>query len=149
METTSFEIPYSTSQLVDRAYIKLKALSSSSDKRAFCKPEIIKHNRKSYITNFIKFCDSINREPEYVKKFIDTYMNSTTSIISDNNMNDDKSGLKFNNIFKPDLIMNSITNYMKEYVLCNLCKSGNTQIKKRDRISYICCNNCKADRAIA
>jgi translation initiation factor 2 beta subunit (eIF-2beta)/eIF-5 len=114
----TYEIPYTTEQLLDRGYNKLKLLNSQNNKKAFCKPEIINHNRKSYITNFIKFCD------------------------------DEKSGLKFNMMFKKDIIMNTVTGYMKEYVLCSLCKSGNTEIKKIDRINFLKCNNCKADKAI-
>jgi len=134
--------------LINRAYNKLKSLQTSETRKTFCKPEIVNHNRKSYIINFIKFCDSINRTPEHVQKFINVDMSASTSIVSENNMNDDKSGLKFNNIYKTMIIMTSITNYMKEYVLCQLCKSGNTEFKKIDKNNYLCCNNCKANKVI-
>jgi translation initiation factor 2 subunit 2 len=142
------EIPYTIEQLIDRGYTKLKLLNSQIEKKAFCKPEIINHNRKSYITNYMKFCESIKREPEHLQKYIDHEMNAATSIIANGSMNDEKSGLKFNMMFKKDIIMNTVTGYMKEYVLCSLCKSGNTEIKKVDRINYLKCNNCKADKAI-
>ncbi len=55
-----------TSHLINRGYFKLKELQKS-DKKIFIKPEITSHNRKTYITNFIKYCGSINREPENVR----------------------------------------------------------------------------------
>ena len=141
-------VNFTTSELIDRSYMQLKSIMGKSDKKAFCKPIIINHNRKSYITNFISFCNSINRESEQVKKFFENDMNAITSLMSDNNINEEVSGLKFNSMYKKDLIMNSITNYMKEYVICSLCKSGNTEIKKIDRVNYLKCNNCKGDKAI-
>lgn len=136
-----------TSQLIDRAYFKLKELQKSN-KKIFIKPEITSHNRKTYITNFIKYCESINREPENVRKFLEKDLGTTASIVSENSLDDEKTGLRFVTRFKNPIIMNSITNYMKEYVLCKLCKSGNTEIKKINRITFVCCNSCKANSAI-
>jgi len=143
---------YNTNEFIDRAYHKLKIINNNNNKKIFIKPEILIHNRKTYIVNFIKYCDSINRDKEKVKKFLEKDMGSESSIISNNSLNDDNDddtiGLKFSTIFKTQIVMNSITNYMKEYVLCKLCKSGNTDIKKIEKILYIYCNNCKANNAI-
>ncbi len=138
---------YTTSELINRAYFKLKELQKTT-KKTFIKPEITFHNRKTYIINFIKYCESINREPEKVKNFLEKDMGAMASIVSENSLNDEKSGLKFSSSFKNQIVMNSITNYMKEYVLCKLCKSGDTEINKIDKITYLCCNNCKSNNAI-
>jgi translation initiation factor 2 subunit 2 len=141
---------FTTEQLLDRAYDKLQKIQKEENKqkKSFIKPEIVNHNRKSYITNFTKFCASINRDLESVKKFINKDMNAEVSLMGDNNMDDETSGLKFNMTYKSSQIMNCITNYMKTYVLCELCKSGNTEILKIDRINYISCNSCKSQKAI-
>lgn len=138
---------YTTPNLVDRAYFKLRELQKNN-KKTFVKPEITFHNRKTYITNFIKYCESINREPEKVKCFLEKDMGAFASIISENSLDDEKSRLKFSSSFKNQIVMNSITNYMKEYVLCKLCKSGDTKINKIDKITYLCCNNCKSNNSI-
>ena len=133
--------------LIKRAYTLLK--QEQKQKKSFIKPEITNHNRKSYISNFIKFCQSINREPEEVRKFINKEMNVNVSFISENNLDENNiSGLKFNNQFKHTHIMNCITNYMKQYVICEICRSGNTEILKKDRINFIYCNSCKGERSI-
>ena len=141
---------FTTDQLLDRAYDKLQQLhkQKQKQKKTFVKPEIVNHNRKSYITNFTKFCASINRDLEAVRKFIHKDMNAETSLMGDNNLDDETSGLKFNITYKSSQIMNCITNYMKEYVLCGLCKSGNTEILKIERINYISCDSCKSQKAI-
>ena len=137
---------WTTEDLINRAYIQLK--KEQKQKKTFIKLEISNHNRKSYITNFIEFSESINREPEHIRKFLSKDMNVDVSFTKEDNFNDDISGLKFNNMFKSLQIMNSITNYMKQYVLCELCKSGLTEIIKIDRINYLKCNGCKANKAI-
>lgn len=143
MEHQYLDITY----LIKRAYTLLK--QEQKQKKSFVKPEITNHNRKSYISNFIKFCDSINREPEELRKFINKEMSVDVSFISENNLDDNNiSGLKFNNQFKQIHIMNCITNYMKQYVICELCRSGNTEIKKIDRITFICCSSCKGEHSI-
>jgi translation initiation factor 2 beta subunit (eIF-2beta)/eIF-5 len=134
--------------LIERAYTELK--KEKKQKKAFVKPEILNHNRKSYISNFIKFCDSINREAEDVRKFINKDMNVDVAFINENNLDDNtnRSGLKFNTMYRQTHIMNCITNYMKQYVICEICKSGDTEIKKIDRINFMCCTSCKGQRAI-
>ena len=147
MESTNFKNIYTTSELLDRAYKLLK--KENKNKKAFIKPEMTNINKKSYITNFMIFCNSINREPEHVKKFLIKDMNTDISFIREGNIDSDEdTGLKFNNLFRSNQIMNSITNYMKLYVLCELCKSGETNIVKIERINYIQCDNCKAHRAL-
>lgn len=130
-----------TMELIDRAYSKLK----TQQKKMFAKPEIITYNRKTYIINFIDYCASIDRDPEKVKNFLEKDMSASASIMNDNSLNNEKSGLKFSTNFKNQLVMASITNYMKEYVLCQSCKSGNTEINRINKITYIDCNDCKAN----
>ncbi len=139
---------YTISDLIDRAYAQLKTIYQKYEKKIFIKPEIKSHNRKTYITNFVKYCESINREPEKVKKFLEKDMGTTASIVSESSLNDDDTGLKFLTTFKMHVVMNSITNYMKEYVLCKLCKSGNTEIKKTGKVISICCGNCRANNSV-
>jgi translation initiation factor 2 subunit 2 len=147
MDSTNFKNTYTTPKLLDRAYTLLK--KENKNKKAFVKPQMANINRKSYITNFIMFCSSINREPDHVMKFLIKDMNTDISLIREGNIGSDEyTGLKFNNLFRSNQIMNSITNYMKTYVLCELCKSGETNIVKIDRINYIQCDSCKAHKAL-
>ena len=135
-------------ELINRAYWQLKTEFSHQEKKVFVKPEIISHNRRTYITNFIKYCESIEREPETVKKFLEKDMGTSSSIVSENSLATEKSGLKFSTTFRQQVVMTSITNYMKIYVLCKICRSGCTEIIKKDKILFVCCRNCKADNAV-
>ena len=79
---------WTTDKLLDRAYILLK--KEQKQKKAFVKPEISNHNRKSYITNFMDFSESINREPEHIRKFLNKDMNVDVSFTKEDNFNSDE-----------------------------------------------------------
>jgi translation initiation factor 2 beta subunit (eIF-2beta)/eIF-5 len=137
----------STIDLLNRAYTELH--KSKLPKKVFVRPEIIIHNRKSYITNYISLCESLDRDVEHFRKFIETEMSTDTAIIKENNLDDsDGTGLKLNGMFRSNQILDMITNYIKTFVLCDLCKSGHTKLIKIDRITYISCNSCKSNKAI-
>jgi translation initiation factor 2 subunit 2 len=136
-----------TSELLDRAYAELH--KNKLPKKIFVRPEVVNHNRKSYITNYIKLCDSLGRDTEHFRKFINKEMSIDTSIIKENNLDDGEgTGLKFNGMFRQNQIMDAITNYIKQYVLCESCRSGHTELTKIDRITYISCNSCKSNKSI-
>ncbi len=136
-----------TSELLDRAYAELH--KNKLPKKIFVRPEVVNHNRKSYITNYIKLCDSLGRDIEHFRKFINKEMSIDTAIIKENNLDDGEgTGLKFNGMFRQNQIMDAITNYIKLYVLCESCRSGHTELTKIDRITYISCNSCKSNKSI-
>jgi len=140
MDLTTFD-------LLDRAYTELN--KNKLPKKIFVRPELANHNRKSYITNYIKLCDSLGRDVEHFRKFVNTELSIDTSIIKENNLDDGEgTGLKINGMFKQNQIMDVITNYIKQYVICESCRSGHTDIIKIDRISYISCKACKSNKSI-
>ena len=143
---TEYTIDYTIDYLVDRAYDIINK-TKQKKKTNFVKPEIINHNRKTYITNFIKFCESIDRDPHQIKKFLEKELSIQTSLIGESNLADDKSGLKIDVNLRANAILNCIMGYMKEYVMCKYCKSA-TNIEKRDKLTYMKCQTCLSEMSI-
>ena len=138
---------FTTMDLIVRAYEDLN--KNKKVKKVFVQPEIVNHNRKSYITNYINLCNSLDRDIEHFRKFINTEMSIDTAIIKENALDDGcGTGLKFNGMFRTTQIMDVITNYIRQYVLCESCKSGHTELVKIDRITFISCNSCKSNKAL-
>jgi translation initiation factor 2 subunit 2 len=136
-----------TMELLSRAYNELD--KNKKSKKVFVRPDIVNHNRKSYITNYINLCESLGRDDEHFRKFINTEMSIDTAIIKENNLDDGEgTGLKFNGMFRQNQIMDVITNYIKKFVLCESCKSGHTELIKIDRITFISCNSCKSNKSV-
>ena len=137
---------YTSEYMINRAYDIINKVKQKK-KNNFIKPEIINHNRKTYITNFTKFSESIDREPLIIKKYLEKELSIITSLIGENNLDDEKSGLKIDTYIKPNAVLNIIMTFMKEYILCKYCKNA-TLIEKRDKFTYMKCQNCKSEVSI-
>merc|ERR1712110_861161 len=100
-------------------------------------PKMLKiGNRKSQFNNFGETARSLNRSPEHLQDFI------TQEVAAFATMINDKEHLVIKGFFKPGKIQRILRNYIKEYVQCSQCKSGNTVIEKIDRLSFVSCLVC-------
>jgi translation initiation factor 2 subunit 2 len=135
-------LSYSIDTMIKRAYVELN--QREKKKVSFIQPEIKNHNRKSYIINFKDFCIKLNRSQELVNKYLVKELNCQTSF----NSNDINETLKIDGLFKQNIIQSILTRFIKTYIICNNCKSGNTIINKVSRINYIICSDCNANLSI-
>jgi translation initiation factor 2 beta subunit (eIF-2beta)/eIF-5 len=126
---------------LDRAYVQLELINKNKKKPTFPQPNIISKDRKTFFINFNEICIAIDRTPEYVKKYLETETNISTSIMGD-------GGLKFDVSIKPQQIKNIITNFIKELIICKDCKSCITTLEKETRILYLSCSNCNSKKSI-
>jgi translation initiation factor 2 subunit 2 len=134
---------YKIDSLVDRAYAELEKVSNSGlSKISISKPEVVYNNRKTYVGNFVKICDDLNRNRNEVQKYFDAELGSTTSI-------DSNGCLIANGRFTQNGMMNIFGSYIKNYVSCTECSSCNTKIVKETRISYLVCNKCMTKKALS
>jgi len=132
---------FDATYLVNRAYNSLEQIHTNKKKPTFPQPDIISKDRKTFFVNFNDLCNSINRTHEYVKKYIESEINISTSILGD-------GGLKFDVSIKPQQIKNLMTNFIKELIICKDCKSCITTIDKESRLTYLCCSNCNSKKSI-
>ena len=132
------KLNYTTEFLVKRAYHMLNKRDKKKNK--FVEPTIIIKDRKTFITNFDAFCTSINRDKTIVKMYIDKETNFASSLSGD------LSQLKIDTSLRQSHLKTIITVFIKMYVLCQECKSSDTNIIKKNRNSFIQCNFCKSER---
>jgi translation initiation factor 2 subunit 2 len=130
-----------TEYMINRAYNELELIHKEKKKPTFVQPNIISKDRKTFFINFEDCCKSMNRTQEYVKKYLESETNISTSILGD-------GGLKFDVQIKPPQIKNIITHFIKELVICKDCKSCITILEKDTRITYLICNACNSKKSI-
>jgi translation initiation factor 2 subunit 2 len=131
-------ISYSRDFLVNRAYQSLSKIGKKKSK--FIEPNIVIKDRKTYITNFDQFCKSINREKNVVKEYIDKETAFSSSLPGD------LTQLKIDTSLKQPYVKSILTLYIKSYIVCQECKSSDTEIINKNRSRFIHCNMCKSDR---
>ena len=137
-ETGDYPIEY----LLDRAY---GSFSLDKEQFSLVLPNLLKKDRKAYITNFQEVCGSMKRDPENIRSFLGKELNMETSI--------KKNGsLKIDGTSK-NLTIEVIARFMKEYVMnyvmCKSCKSCKTSTHKVDRITFLVCDTCKSRTTVS
>ena len=127
--------------LVNRAYNSLERLHENKKRPQFPQPDIITKDRKTFFINFSQLCQSIDRTQDYLKRYIESQTNISTSILGD-------GGLKFDVQIKPPQIKTLITNFIKELIICKDCKSCITKLEKDSRLTFLYCSNCNSKKSI-
>lgn len=97
--------------------------------------------KKTCYVNIIGTCQALKRDPNHLKKFIET------ELITTSNFNGDKQ-LIIRGRWRDQHIRSVLTSYVKSYILCEDCKSLNTKIEKNNstRLYELKCNDCGAER---
>ena len=132
---------YSDEFLLNRIFSKLE---ETKRKKLIVEKLIIeKKNRKTFVTNFISFCDSTKRDSNSVKLYIETDLQIKTSLM-------ENGTLIINKVYPIGDIEKVFERYAKTYVICAepKCSSGNTEIIRQNRINYIFCHTCKSKKSI-
>jgi translation initiation factor 2 subunit 2 len=132
---------YTYETLLDRAYQQIEELAKP--KQIKIKPPIIERKgKKTYWANFIEICESIHRETEHIKLFLFTELGCGGSV-------DIIGGLNIEGKFLQNQIESVLKKYINEYIICNTCRSSNTQFIKDDRITLLQCGQCKSQKKIS
>ena len=104
-------------------------------------PNIISKARKTFVQNFTKICESIEREQNDLSSYIAKELKIETSI-SGNGI------LIIHSTYKKNKIEELIKKYITNFVQCSACKHCDTSITKIAKINYIECKKCRAKTAI-
>jgi translation initiation factor 2 subunit 2 len=115
--------------------------------------EILEHKRfevpkpRSFVTgmrtiliNFKEMCDALNREPHHVLKFLSGEMATAATMQG--------SRAVFQGKFDQDTLGRLIERYVKEFVVCPICKRPDTKIVKERRLLFLICEACGAKSSI-
>jgi len=111
--------------------------------------EVFKHKRfevprpvvtivgsRTILQNFSEICNYINRDPQHLLKFLSREM-ATSGVI-------EGTRAVFQGRFEEYTIRHLIDRYIKEYVICPICKRPDTRIVKEKRFYFLVCEACGA-----
>jgi len=132
--------------LLDELYDKINKniIITENNKLKITKPNVFyDKTKKTMWINFKKNCYEINRPIDSLKKFIEDEYSVKTSINS-------KDEIIINGRYS-HLIETTFKKYIKNFVICHICKSINTKIlhDKNLRLDYLLCNNCNSQKFIS
>ncbi len=142
---TSQMIDDNFNDMLDDVYSELDLLTSANIKLIIPDPIIKQNTTNTCWENVKKFLQVINRPPEHFIDFLNKELKTGDWISSSKS-----DGILMIGKFKPIQIKHVISEYVKQYVICNICKSTDTIIDKNKdlRIYYLKCNKCKSQYTI-
>jgi translation initiation factor 2 subunit 2 len=126
--------------LLDRALRQLPSITVSDSRFALPARKVFIEGKTTIFDNFGAICNYINREQEYVLKFLLNELGTAGKIAGDRAI--------FQGRFSPEEVEHQIQRYLHEYVLCWECKKPDTHFTKMDRIWVLKCDACGAIRPI-
>ncbi len=131
--------------MLNDVYCDLESISSANTKLIIPDPIMKQNTTNTYWENVKKILQVINRPPDHFIDFLNKKLKTGEWISSSKS-----DGIVMIGKFKPIQIKQVISDYVKEYVICNICKSTNTILEKNKdlRVYYLHCSKCKSQYTI-
>jgi len=138
---SSKEFPYSYEELLERAYKLLpKKVTVRVERFKVPRPEVVISGKRTFIQNFKQICDILNRDPKIVLRYLlrelaaPGVLEGNTAVIM---------GEKSERV-----IRSIIDRFVKDYVICPVCKQPDTSLVKEKKMMFIVCMACGAKSAV-
>jgi len=132
----------------DEAYLEMlrRAKSSLPKTQAAERWELPRANvqtsgkKRTIIRNFTEIARAMRREPVHVAKFLFKELAVPGGVVGDT--------LELQSKFGTDQINRRLEDYVKEFILCSECGKPDTQLSKKDRLWFLRCEACGAQRSV-
>jgi len=135
------EYKYNLEELVDNLYDDLSDLMGGSSKNILSKPVVNIMNKRTIVSNMQQIADQLKRDYQEIHDHFAEELHMSISQTGEGHM-------VIVGIVRPPIIEKQLKTYVAAHVQCIMCKSIDTYMKKESRISYLCCNKCKAIRSV-
>lgn len=100
--------------------------------------------KKTGWVNFVEICENMKRNPEHLQSYVFAELGCDGTFAGEGQF-------ILKGRFYARNIESLLRKYIREYVMCQMCKSSNTKLVKDQatRLTNIACNNCGASRSCA
>lgn len=127
-------------ELLKRARSQLPSETIEHKRFEIPKPRSSTIGMRTFIHNFKEICDTLNRDPNHVLKFLSKEMATAGTLQG--------TRAVFQGKFFRQTIDRLIKRYVDEFVVCPVCKRPDTKIVKERRFYFIICEACGARSSI-
>jgi len=107
-------------------------------------PQVLREGtKKTVFVNLMEICNAMHRAPEHVIQYLMAELGTSGTL-------DGQNRLILKGRFLPKVFEGVLRHYFIDYVICNMCKSSDTQLVKEQssRLSYCRCQACGASRSV-
>jgi len=135
---------YTYDELLKRLYTQCSSMGGDPTKVKLTLIRTMRVGTKKISwVNFGEHCKTINRTPEHVMQYV------TTELATEGNLagNEEAISLIVRGKFMEKNFEKILKKYIRDYVICEMCKSSKTELGRDGRVQKVNCLVCKADRA--
>ncbi len=125
---------------LDRIYSSLSKDATSKTRFEPPKPSVVAAGNRTYIQNFKQLCAVLNRECQHLMRYMVKELATAGSIEEDHAV--------FQGKFNTALINRIVDDYIKEYVLCPVCRGPDTKVIREERFRFLVCEACGAKSSV-
>jgi len=107
-------------------------------------PQVLREGtKKTVFANLMEICNAMHRPSEHVTQYLLAELGTSGTL-------DGQQRLVLKGRFLPKVFEGVLRHYFIDYVICNMCKSSDTQLVKEQasRLSYCRCQSCGASRSV-
>jgi len=123
-------------RMLDEAYSQMPAQVFRRRRLEVPKPQSMIFGSRTILFNFKEICDVLNRDELHLLRFLSREMATAGTI--------DGSRAIFQGRFGDETLQRLIDRYMRDYVICPVCKRPDTRIVKEKRLQFLICEACGA-----
>ena len=117
---------------------------SEKSKTIIKPPQVLREGtKKTVFANLMEICNAMHRPSEHVTQYLLAELGTSGTL-------DGQQRLVLKGRFLPKVFEGVLRHYFIDYVICNMCKSSDTQLVKEQssRLSYCRCQACGASRSV-
>jgi len=123
--------------LLERAYKLLPPRRVKRERLEVESPEVVTVGKRTFVTNFKRLCDTLNRDPRLVLRFLLKELGASGNIEGDAAVIYGAAARK--------IVKELIDVFVKNYVVCPVCGSPDTILTREERkLMQLKCTACGA-----
>jgi len=123
-------------KMLNDAYSQLPSEIFKHERFEVPKPDCTILGSRTIIHNFKEICEALNRDHLHALRFLSREMATAGTI--------EGSRAIFQGRFDSETLKRLIERYVKEFVICPVCKRPDTKVIKKKRLYFLLCEACGA-----
>lgn len=125
---------------LDRLYAKLPRTLSTKERFEVPDPQILILGNRTFIKNFKALSEGLNRSEQHLLRFLAKELATAGSLEGDQGV--------FQGKFNFTVMKRLLDDYIKEYVICPVCRSPDTRLIKEEKFRFLTCEACGAKSSV-
>ncbi len=123
-------------EMLEKAYELLPSERSKHERFEVPAPLCSVFGSKTVLHNFMEICRALNRDPIHFLRFLSKEMAAAGTI--------DGVRVIFQGRFDEETFKRLLDRYIRDFVICPVCKRPDTRIVKEKRLHFMICEACGA-----